>query len=134
MKLVNYISVALLFAVMGCAEKDVKDTSYSVKPDIGMEKNLGSEAFNLGEKNGNSDLVELEGVLFRFREVSALSYLVRKGETILEEDKESLENESVFMLEFAVGSGVTDIFNSPVMELSPDDATQYLVGKIVEDF
>lgn len=110
------------------------DNDPIVKEDVlaGMHSDdiaLSSEPSPIGEPAAKN----LNGVHFVFKEIDALSYLERSGSQVAEADKKDLSDESVFMLEYQLSDGKSPK-ESPSIQLSPDQMTQYFMGNIIDDF
>jgi len=128
--------ILALFAVVGCSseESQTTDKNYIIKPDgTKVYKSEGVE-LTLLEKNEQGNVKNFESVSFVFKDVSALNYLTRSGNTPTPEDRKELQNESVFMLELVGHKPSGSLFENSEMSLSQNEATKYLIGAIEKDF
>ena len=76
----------------------------------------------------------IEGVEYHYSLVDALDFVRRSGKTVAKEDMEELEKESVVIFEFTTDKATQSAFDSAEMKLGKDDAIQYLMSGISNDF
>lgn len=76
---------------------------------------------------------QLGGLNYSMRILPMLDFLQRKGETVAAEDRDDLSKETVVLLEMALENTQKDIWKNPGMQLSEEDAVNYLVGELASD-
>jgi len=131
MKGLQYLLVVLVLSA--CSE--YIDSESSSSGSMINEFNAEGEKITSSQLAvANSDEVILSGISYKVNGLSAFNYLQRKGEHIQSADLGELKKESVFMLEFESSKSTQNLFESEEMEMSKDDAVQYLVGDVLEDF
>lgn len=129
-----YNIILLVVLLTACSETDDSKKNYLIKPDgTKVYKTEGVE-LTLLEKDELGNVKNFEDMSFVFKSVSSLDYLERSGEKVDDSDRKSLENESVFMIEFVGHKLSGSIFDQGENSLSEQDATKYLIGEIENDF
>ena len=130
-----FICISLITVLLSCSSKE-RDKSYTYKKDGSRTSlNGGSELESgqlMNQKAANRK--EFGNLTFGFNEVTAINYVERTGNHISAEDKKELEDESVFMLEIETKEQSIDILTVAEISMNEDDATQYLIGKVLDDF
>ena len=135
MRTVRYIGILSVgLMLFSCeAESGTKLQDAPNGPDIRQGKDFESLYLEESTDESASARKLVNAVGYSVSLVRALDFLDRKGERVAEEDKADLSREAALILETELKEGHRDIFDSPRMTLSKDDAIQYLVGKISED-
>lgn len=124
-------------SLFACSESHLSDgTSVKeYKKEISSDKAKTDSHITLLKSTDVQQNTELiNGVEYHIHYVSAWDYLERKRVVIDEADFDKLDDESVFMVEFSLEKSYSDILKSEKMELNPDEAIQYLIGDISNDF
>lgn len=131
MRILIYISI-LLFTAQSCSDNDSMDYSSEFKEDKRMQKgeDVPLEKFEIATTSTKT----FGKLSFGFSSVSATNYLSRIGKSVKLEDAESLKKESVFMLVIGNKDATKDILESEQLTMDSQDAVQYLIGKVTEDF
>lgn len=129
-----FLIVCLGF-LASCAQDDSsEDKNYIVKPDGSIVYKTEGVELTLLEEGESGNVRNFDGVSFVFKDVSALNYLERIGQFPSSEDQKSLMNESVFMIEHVGHKFSGSIFENAGMVMDEQEATQYLIGDIENDF
>lgn len=129
----QFIYIAsICFTLYSCGEKDSNNGVNAFKEDRinAQSSDFGLEQFEVKASNQKT----IGGISFGFSSLLANDYLSRIGKKVSADDEESLKKESVFMLVIATKSATKDILESEELTLDLDEATQYLIGKVTEDF
>jgi hypothetical protein len=128
------VHISILFIFFGCTEEKTTEKNYIVKDDGSIVYKSEGIELTLLKEGERGNVKNFEGVSFVFKDVSALDYLSRTGNSPSAEDRKELANESVFMLELVGHKPSGSIFENAGMNISEDDATKYLIGEIEKDF
>lgn len=126
------IAIISILSITSCSEK-TESMNYS--EDIGNLKEdiLGASILE-HEQGIDVQTIKIKGIEYHYSMVSALDFVQRSGNTVASEDLEDLEKESVVIFEFTTDKATQSAFESAEMKLEKDDAIQYLMSGISNDF
>lgn len=126
MRYLGYIWIGIFFSA--CSEKD--ETFVAGNP---ITEVPGKETENTLVSSPNSKTKQIDRNRYTVRVFSALDFLKKKGETPTPNDEQELKKEGIVLLEIEGSDERKDFFEQPEIQLSSEDAMQYLIGNISED-
>jgi hypothetical protein len=129
---VRILAVAATLIFFSCSqEKPVRSVDGSRAGHPSTDASATSEDTTpIGNGHGEK---QFNDVLYSVSVIPATEFLQRKGERVAPEDRKSLSQETVLMLEFALADSQKDIWKYTGMRLSDEDAAQYLTGQLAAD-
>jgi hypothetical protein len=123
--------ITLLFLLGNCSEEA------SVAVGKNPTRNLASaRQQDMPEKADakGSKTKKIDNIHYRVNILSARDFITRSGDHVRAEDEKELANEQVVLLEIALDNELKKIWEDPAVQMSQEDAMNYLVGGIATDF
>jgi hypothetical protein len=127
------LTATCLLILFSCTEAAKKGAVPDGKNAV---ESFATESFQHTGKVGeptNFREKELGGIHYTVRVMGALELLEHKGQAVAPEDKADLAKETVVLLEIGAPELQKDIWQHPQLQLSEEDAANYLIGDIVSD-
>ncbi len=123
---------ALILTITSCSEER---ENLNYQEDVGLSQSeVYGEALLEHEIIEDSRTKKIADIEYHYSMVNALDFVQRSGNSVAEEDIAGLEKESVVIFEFRTDKETESAFDSNSLKMSKDDAIQYLMSGISDDF